>query len=150
KTSNVEWLTASMTAEKLGVIIPFSKEFLKYTAKDFFNEVKPLISEAFYETFDLAALFGTNSPFAAHSSGKAVFAGASEAGNVIALGSGDNLQDEVFDAMALIEAGGFTPDGVAATNAFKQNLRRASNGTNGLRLYENLNDVEGMPVTYAK
>jgi hypothetical protein len=50
KTSTVEWLTASMTAEKLGVIIPFSKEFLRYTAKDFFNEVKPLIAEAFYET----------------------------------------------------------------------------------------------------
>ena len=150
KTSKVEWLTASMQAQKLGVIIPFSKEFLRYTAKDFFNEVKPLIAEAFYETFDIATLFGTNSPFSTHSSGKSIFTGATDAGNLITLGSGTDLQDEVFDAMALVEAGGFNPDGVTATNSFKQNLRRAVNATNGNRYYTDLNDVEGMPVTYAK
>ncbi|MBT2702976.1 phage major capsid protein [Bacillus sp. ISL-35] len=150
KTSTVEWLTASMQAEKLGVIIPFSKEFLRYTAKDFFNEVKPLIAEAFYQTFDIAGLFGTNSPFATHTSGKAIFTGATDEGNLIALGSGADLQDEVFDLMALIEAGGFTPDGMVATNAFKQNLRRARNATNGERYYTNLNDVEGLAVTYSK
>lgn len=150
KTSKVEWLTAEMQAEKLGVIIPFSKEFLRYSAKDFFNEVKPLISEAFYETFDIAALFGTNSPFATHTSGKSIFTGATDEGNLVALGSGDDLQDEVFDLMALIEAGGFTPNGIAATNAFKQNLRRAKNATSAERYYPNLNDVEGMAVTYAK
>ncbi|AYC28719.1 phage major capsid protein [Paenisporosarcina cavernae] len=150
KTSKVEWLTASMTAEKLAVIIPFSKEFLRYTAKEFFNEVKPLIAEAFYETFDIAALFGTNSPFATHTSGKSIFTGATDAGNLIALGSGDDLQDEVFDAMALIEAGGFNPDGATATNTFKQNMRRAKNVTNGERYYTNLNDLEGMALTYAK
>lgn len=150
KTSKVEWLTASMTAEKLAVIIPFSKEFLRYTAKDFFSEVKPLIAEAFYETFDIATLFGTDSPFATHTSGKSIFTGATEAGNLIALGSGADLQDEVFDAMALVESEGFNPDGVTATNTFKQNLRRAVNATNGQRYYTDLNDVEGMPVTYAK
>lgn len=149
KTSKVEWLTASMTAEKVAVIIPFSKEFLRYTAKDFFNEVKPLIAEAFYETFDTAALFGTNSPFSAHTSGKSIFTGATDAGNLVALGSGTDLQDEVFDAMALVEAGGFTPDGATATTSFKQDLRRAKDAQ-GNRLYTNLNDLEGMALTYAK
>lgn len=148
KTSNVEWLQASMTAEKLGVIIPFSKEFLRYTAKDFFNEVKPLIAEAFYQTFDIAALFGTNSPFATHTSGKSVFTGATDEGNLIALGSGADLQDEIFDAMALIEADGFNPDGLASSTPFKQNLRRAKDAS-GNRYYTDLNDVEGLAVTYA-
>lgn len=149
KTSKVEWLTASMTAEKVAVIIPMSKEFLRYTAKDFFNEVRPLIAEAFYETFDAAALFGTNSPFAAHSSGKSIFTGASDSGNTVEIGSGTDLQDEVFDAMALVEAGGYTPDGATSTTAFKQNLRRAKDAQ-GNRLYTDLNDLEGMPITYAK
>lgn len=149
KTSKVEWLTASMTAEKVAVIIPFSKEFLRYTAKDFFNEVKPLIAEAFYETFDTAALFGTNSPFAAHSSGKSIFTGATDSGNLVVRGSGTDLQDEVFDAMALVEAGGFTADGATATTAFKQDMRRAKDAQ-GNRLYTNLNDLEGMALTYAK
>lgn len=148
KTSKVEWLTASMTAEKLGVIIPFSKEFLRYTAKEFFSEAKPLIVEAFYETFDIATLFGTNSPYAAHGSGKAIFTGATEAGNSVVLGTG-NLQDDVFSLMALIEAGGFNPDALATTNAFKQNLRTAKDG-NLNRLYTDLNNVEGLPVAYAK
>lgn len=149
KTSTVEWLTASMTAEKLGVIIPFSKEFLRYTAKDFFNEVKPLIAEAFYETFDIAALFGTNSPFATHTSAKAIHTGAVDAGNTVAIGTGANLQDDLFALMALIEADGFNPDGVATTNAFKQQLRTAKDG-NLNRLYTDLNNVEGFPVSYAK
>lgn len=150
KTSKVEWLTASMQAEKIGVIIPFSKEFLRYTAKAFFNEVKPLIAEAFYETFDIATLFGKNSPFATHGSGKAIFTGATDAGNLIELGSGADLQDEVFDVMGLIESKGFEPNGAAATNAFKQNMRRAKNATNGERYYTDMNDLEGMPITYAK
>lgn len=149
KTSKVEWLQASMTAEKLGVIIPFSKEFLRYTAKDFFSEVKPLIAEAFYETFDLAALFGTNSPFATHTSGKSIFTGATEAGNTVAIKTGTNLQDDIFALMALIEADGFNPDALATTNAFKQNLRTAKDGQLN-RLYTDLNSVEGLPVAYAK
>lgn len=147
KTSAVQWLQASMKAEKLGVIIPFSKEFLRYTAKDFFNEVKPLIAEAFYQTFDLAALFGTNSPFATHTSGKSIFTGATEEGNSVAVGTGTNLQDDVFALMALIESGGFNPDGIASINAFKQNLRTAKD--NNGRLYTDLSNVEGMPVVYA-
>jgi len=148
KTSTVEWLQASMTAEKLGVIIPFSKEFLRYTAKDFFNEVKPLIAEAFYQTFDAAALFGTNSPFATHTSGAAIHTGAVAEGNTVAIGTGANLQDDLFSLMALIEANGFNPDGLATTNAFKQQLRTAKDG-NLNRLYTDLNNVEGFPVAYA-
>lgn len=149
KTSKVEWLQASMTAEKLGVIIPFSKEFLRYTVKDFFGEVKPLIAEAFHETFDLAALFGTNSPFATHGSGKSIFTGATEAGNSVAIKTGANLQDDIFALMALIEADGFNPDALATTNAFKQDLRTAKDGQLN-RLYTDLNSVEGLPVAYAK
>ncbi|WP_419958799.1 phage major capsid protein [Psychrobacillus psychrotolerans] len=148
KTSTVEWLQASMTAEKLGVIIPFSKEFLRYTAKEFFNEVKPLIAEAFYQTFDLATLFGTNSPFATHSSGKAIFTGATDEGNTVALGTGATLQNDLFALMALIESGGFDPNGLASINAFKQDVRTA-NDVNNNRLYTDLNNIEGLPVTYA-
>lgn len=149
KTSKVEWLTASMQAEKIGVIIPMSKEFLNYTMTQFFTEVKPLIAESFYEAFDAAALFGTASPFATHSSGKSIFTGASDEGNVVEIGTGVHLQDDVFSAMALIESEGFSPDGMTSSVAFKQGLRTAIDG-NQNRLYTDLNSVEGMPVTYAK
>lgn len=149
KTSKVEWLTASMQAEKIGVIIPMTKEFLRFSVTDFFGEVKPLIAEAFYEAFDAAALFGTDSPFATHSSGKAIFTGATEEGNLVELGTGEHLQDDVFAAVGILEGQGFNPNGIASTVAFKQNIRTAKDANHN-RLYTDLNNVEGLPITYAK
>ncbi|HHS4349213.1 TPA: phage major capsid protein, partial [Staphylococcus aureus] len=83
QTSKPEYAQAEMEAKKIGVIIPLSKEFLKWTAKDFFNEVKPLIAEAFYKAFDQAVIFGTKSPYNTSTSGKPLVEGAEEKGNVV-------------------------------------------------------------------
>ena len=48
QTSKAEWLTATMEAKKLGVILPVSKEFLTYTVSDFFAQMREAIAEAFY------------------------------------------------------------------------------------------------------
>src|SRR5690606_25651725 len=63
QTSKPQWLTATMEAKKLGVIIPVSREFLQYTVTNFFNEVRPLIAEAFYKKFDEATILGVDNPF---------------------------------------------------------------------------------------
>jgi HK97 family phage major capsid protein len=52
QTSKATWLTAEMEAKKLGVIIPVSKEFLKYIVSEFFAIMRPAIAEAFYKKFD--------------------------------------------------------------------------------------------------
>ena len=39
-----------MRAFKLGVILPVTKEFLNYTYSQFFEEMKPMIAEAFYKS----------------------------------------------------------------------------------------------------
>ncbi|CAM5191439.1 hypothetical protein LSPH26S_05522 [Lysinibacillus sphaericus] len=57
QTSKATWLKAVMEAKKLAVIIPVSKEFLKFTVSDFFSQMQPAIAEAFYKKFDQAALF---------------------------------------------------------------------------------------------
>ncbi len=41
-----------MTSKKLGVIIPVSKEFLRYSVTDFFTQMRPAIAEAFAIKFD--------------------------------------------------------------------------------------------------
>ncbi|WP_077317580.1 phage major capsid protein [Virgibacillus proomii] len=63
RTSKPQWLTAKMVAKKLGVIVPVSREFLQYTLSGFFNEVRPLIAEAFYKKFDEATILGVDNPF---------------------------------------------------------------------------------------
>ena len=89
-----------MEAKKIGVIIPLSKEFLKWTAKDFFNEVKPLIAEAFYKAFDQAVIFGTESPYNKDTSGKPLITGRRK-GNVVK--DTNDLYVDLSALMATIE-----------------------------------------------
>src|SRR5690606_37519512 len=64
QTSKPQWLSAEMVAHKLGVIVPVSREFLTYSVTNFFNEVRPLIAEAFYKKFDNATILNVDNPFA--------------------------------------------------------------------------------------
>jgi HK97 family phage major capsid protein len=122
QTSKATWLDAKMTSKKLGVIIPVSKEFLRYTVTDFFNQMRPAIAEAFAIKFDQAALFGVNSPFG---TGVSVFERAQAAGNTIALNSIGNLYDELNGLMALVEDADKDVDGFTTTRRFRQKLRGA-------------------------
>lgn len=62
-TGKPSLLPAKLTAQKLAVIIPVSKEYLKYSEPDFFNAVTPLIVEQFDKAIDLAVIKGVNSPY---------------------------------------------------------------------------------------
>lgn len=64
QTSKPQWLSAEMVAKKLAVIVPVSREFLTYSVTQFFEEVRPLIAEAFYKKFDAATILNVDNPFA--------------------------------------------------------------------------------------
>ena len=89
--------TATMRAHKLGVIVVASREFLTYTWRDFFNEIRPQLAEAFQLKLDEAALLNVDNPFA-----NSVDEAAIASGNVV---EGDidfanvlALQDVLYDA----------------------------------------------------
>lgn len=127
QTSKATWLTAKMVSKKLGVILPISKEFLRYSVKDFFNQMRGPISEAFAIKFDQAALFGVNSPFGA---GTSVWEKINASGNTVALNSIGNLYDELNSVMALIEDADKDADGFTTTRRFRQKLRGAKDADN--------------------
>ena len=149
QTSKATWLKAKMVSKKLGVIIPVSKEFLRYTVSDFFNQMRPAIAEAFAIKFDQAALFGVNSPFGA---GVSVWEKVNAKGNKVALDSIGNLYDELNGVMALIEDADKDADGFTTTRRFRQKLRGAKD-ENGLPIF---NDAKagatqsalGLPIGY--
>ncbi len=122
QTSKATWLTAKMEAKKLGVIIPVSKEFLRYTVTDFFAQMRPAIAEAFYIKFDQAALFGNDSPYAA---GVSVWENIDVSGNKIEQGARDNLYLDLNDLIALVEARDNEPNGFITTRRFRKDLRGA-------------------------
>ncbi|GGA31132.1 phage major capsid protein [Psychrobacillus lasiicapitis] len=149
QTSKAEWLKASMEAKKLGVIIPVSKEFLRYSVSDFFNEVKPMIAEAFYTKFDQAALFGNGSPYTA---GTSVWERITASGNTIEIGSTPNLYTDLNGLVALVEDGDHDANGFTTTRRFRQKLRGAVDGQNKPIFNDTTagaaNQVLGMPVGY--
>lgn len=120
QTSKATWLEAEMESKKLGVILPVSKEFLRYSVSDFFQQMQPHIAEAFYTKFDQAALFGNNSPYAA---GSSIFERADAAGNTIAEGTNPTLYLDLAGLIGLVEDGDNDPNGFTTTRKFKQNLR---------------------------
>jgi HK97 family phage major capsid protein len=150
QTSKATWLQAEMEAKKLGVIIPVSKEFLNYTVTDFFNQIRPAITEAFYTKFDQAALFGNGSPYAA---GTSVFESITEAGNTLSQGSTGSLYSDLNGLMALVEDGDNDPNGFTTTRRFRKDLRGAVD-QNGIPVFNTANQgvanqLLGLSVGYA-
>ncbi|MCY8199800.1 phage major capsid protein [Bacillus subtilis] len=149
KTSKAQWLTAKMISKKLGVIIPVSKEFLRYTIADFFTQMRPAIAEAFAIKFDQAALFGVDSPFG---QGVSVFEKIKESGNTVALNSLGNLYDELNGVMALVEDADKDVNGFTTTRRFRQKLRGTKDG-NGLPIFNDATggatqQALGLPIGY--
>lgn len=120
QTSKATWLQAELEAKKLGVIIPVSKEFLRYSVKDFFAQMRPAIAEAFYTKFDQAALFGKNSPYATDMT---VWERVTNSGNSIEQGTAANLYLDLNDLLAMIEDGDGDPNGFTTTKRFRKDLR---------------------------
>ena len=92
QTTKPTLVTAEMEAKKLAVIVVCSRETLTYTAAQFFEEMKPLITEAFYKKFDQATFLNIDNPFsnsvdqAAATAGNAV-TGALDYANLLGLES---------------------------------------------------------------
>lgn len=128
QTSKANWIFPIITAKKLAVIIPTTKEKLNDTTIDVFGEMKPAIAEAFYKAIDAACIFGTNSPFA-----KNIFQSALEAGNIVIDGT-SALDLDISDLMATIEGAGLDVNGFAAHYGVKNRLRKLRD-QNGNQLY---------------
>ncbi|HAT4314160.1 TPA: phage major capsid protein [Clostridium perfringens] len=131
QTTKAGWIYPEMKAKKLAVIIPVTKEKLKDSTINVFEELKPEIAEAFYKAIDAACLFGTNSPFA-----KNIFNSVVKAQNFIVDGTSKSLDLDVSDVMALIEDDGFDVNGFVANNGIKNRLRKLRDA-NGNQLFVN-------------
>lgn len=128
KTSKAMWIFPELTAKKLAVIIPATKEKLEDSTIDVFEELKSAIAESFYATIDSAALFGTESPFA-----KSVFSAAVAADHIIVAGTNEKLDLDISDTMALVEQN-CDVNGFAAHYGVKNDLRKLRDN-NGNALY---------------
>ena len=119
QTSVATWIFPEMTAKKLAVIVPMTREKLRDSTINVFNEMKPAIAEAFYKAIDAACLMGTNSPFT-----KNILGVAETATNEITLGTAESMDLDVSDVMALVEDAGVDVNGFTAHYGIKNSLRK--------------------------
>ena len=133
QTSSQAWTNKFFDAEELAVIIPIPEAVLDDANYDIWAEVKPRIMEAMGIAFDQAVLFGNNAPASWPTD---VLASATTAGNVLALGTGTDLYDDLLGedgVISLVENDGYMATGHIAAMSMRGKYR-------GLR------DLQGQPL----
>lgn len=145
QTSKPTFAEAEMRAHKLGVIIPTTKENLRYSVTNFFELMKPEIAEAFYKKIDQAGFNGEDSPWAF-----SVASSAEEAGNVVV--DTGNVYTDINNAIGMIEDEDKDPNGLATSRSRRKDYR-ASLDRNGRPIFNevtsnNVNNILGLPIAY--
>jgi HK97 family phage major capsid protein len=130
QTSGMQWDNVYLNAEEIAVVVPAPKSLLADMEYDFWNEVRPRISESIGIALDEAIFFGLNKPATWPT---AIVPAAVAAGNVrvAATGAPDYLED-VNQALGMVEADGYSPNGMWARIQARAWLRglRAGDGVN--------------------
>ena len=147
KTTKAGWIYPELKAKKLAVIIPVTKEKLKDTTIDVFNELKESIAEAFYKAIDSACLFGTNTPFA-----KNIMNCIETSGNKIEVGTNTTLDLDVSDAMATVEEDGYDVNGFVGRIGIKNSLRKLRDGNGNQLFADGVNGKEfySQPIEFSR
>lgn len=130
QTSKQAWANKFLDAEELAVIIPIPEAVLDDADYDIWGEVKPRIMEAFGIAFDQAVLFGTNAPASWPTN---ILTAATAAGNVVTIGTGEDLYDDLLGengVISLVEQDGFMARGHIAAMGMRGKYRglRDANG----------------------
>lgn len=144
-TAKSEWKTVEMRAKKLAVIIPVSKEYLKFKMSNFFEFMKPKIAEAFYKKFDEAVLLGKNNPF------KQSLAKSITTANTNITGSID--YDTILDLEDKLYENDFEPNAFVSKVQNHTALRKAVKTENGVAtaLYDRANKtIDGIQTVNLK
>lgn len=146
-TATPEWEFPEITAKKLGVIVPVTREKNEDAVINVFREVQPQIVAAFNKAIDEACLFGIGSPFAS-----SIFSVATANSMAVEFGTNAKLDLDISDVMALVEAKGYDVDGFVSNIAFKNSLRKLRDG-NGNQLYVQGVDQEtlySLPIEFCR
>lgn len=129
-TSEQVWVSKTLTAEEIAVIVPIHENVFEDSDIDVWGEVRPRISEALGAVLDGAVLFGTNKPASWPNS---LEDGARAAGNLYSAATAGDLAEDINQTWALVEADGFDVNVNYARRSLRATLR-------GLR------DSQGNPI----
>jgi HK97 family phage major capsid protein len=133
QTTNVAWDNVFLNAEEIAVIVPVAKNLIADMDYDFWEQVKPRVTEAFSIKFDESVFFQPGDKPVTFPQGIAQAAAA--AGNSITAGAGVDFLDDVNNMMAAVEADGYDVNGFWARRQIKSKLRGLRSTTKELLYY---------------
>jgi HK97 family phage major capsid protein len=111
RTTKADWKDTSITAEELAAIVPIPDALIDDADIPLWDAIKPLLIEAIGLKVDQAALFGVDAP---DSWPDGVVPAAIAAGNVIALGTGQDIGVDVAALGEKIAKQGYGVNGFAS------------------------------------
>src|SRR5262252_880831 len=128
QTTSLLWDNVYLHAETLATIVPVSELLIADMDYDFWDEIRPKVTEAIAVALDQAVFFGP----APASWPTPLAAQAAAAGNVVVAGTGVDYLADVNSAMAAVEADGYDVNGFWARRQVKAKLRGLRSTTNEL------------------
>lgn len=136
----------TMEAKKMAVLLTITKEKLNDTVIDVFSELRPQIVEAIYRTLDDEILNGTKGVF-----GKNILGVINTNSAKVVKGTNSTIDLDVSDAMAVVEAKDYEPNGFLAPVSMKNTLRklRDANGNQLMAPGVGGSEFYGLPIEFA-
>lgn len=152
QTTKSTWDNLTMTAEELAVIVPIPDSLVSDANIPLWDMVRPLLVEAIGKKIDQATLFGIDKP---NSWPEAVVPSAIAAGNVVELGTGEDIGVDIANVAGLVARDGFSVDGFASEPGLQWDLIGLRTGT-GSPIYSQAlapgqpSGLYGMPLNEVK
>lgn len=130
KLTKMAWDKKFIVAEEIAVIVPISDAVVDDADYDIWAEVKPRLVEAFGKVIDGAIFFNQNKPSTWRNG---IVPTAVAAGNVVTLGTGNDLYDDLLSeggTISKVEEDGFFVSGHVADISMRSKFRglRDANG----------------------
>lgn len=150
QTTEANWANKFLNIEELACIVPIPESVLDDVDFDVWAEIRPDIEEAIGRALDDAVFFGTNAPASFPDDLTTAVAAAGNATTANATQAQGGVQDDIDEAIGVVEADGFDPTGIVAARSLKGALRRARD-TTGQRLAglnATITEYEGLDIAY--
>lgn len=149
QTTEVAWTGKYLEVEEIAAIVPVPEAVLDDADFDIWAQVQPRLAEAVGRTLDAAIFQGIGKPA---SWPAAVIPAAIAAGNIYERGTSNaaagGVAADISGLFSVVEADGYTVDGLVASGIYKGLLRNARDA-NGVLLSEvSGGTIYGVPIQY--
>ena len=125
-TTNAAWKDKQLVVGEIAAIVPVPQAVIDDADYDIWGQVQPLLIESFGRIFDNQVFNGGN-PKAPVEWPLGIIPQATTAGNVVTMGTGSDVLDDINNAFGLLEEQEYEVTGMAAQKTLRTALRGLRN-----------------------